>query len=79
MHHHKLGASYYIACVPQDYASKLESILVSLLFSKCKVHGNMNLFRSVIQNLIYLKKDGLIVETIVTQKRNEFILVCVSC
>ncbi|XP_011879293.1 PREDICTED: uncharacterized protein LOC105568321, partial [Vollenhovia emeryi] len=74
--HHKLGALYYsIACVPQDYASKLENIfLASLFLSDCKVHGNMNLFRPVIQELIHLEKNGLIVKTNSGEKQIYFSL-----
>jgi len=74
--HHKLGALYYnIACVPQDYASKLDNIFLACLFlSEYKIHGNMNLFRPVIQDLIYLEKNGLIVKTSSGEKQIYFSL-----
>lgn len=55
---HKLGALYYtIACLPQEYLSKLENIFLACLFlSDNKIHGNENLFRPVIQDLIDLEK-----------------------
>ncbi|XP_011858410.1 PREDICTED: uncharacterized protein LOC105555968, partial [Vollenhovia emeryi] len=60
---HKLGALYYtIACLPQEYMSKLENIFLACLFlSDAKIHGNKNLFQPVIQDLIDLEKNGLIV------------------
>lgn len=74
--HHKLGALYYtIACIPQDYASKLDNIfLASLFLSECKIHGNMNLFRPVIQDLIDLEKNGLIITTSSGEKQIYFSL-----
>lgn len=56
--HHKLGALYYnIACISQDYASKLDNIFLACLFlSESKINGNMNLFKLVIQDLIDLEK-----------------------
>lgn len=60
---HKLGALYYtIACLPQEYMSKLENIFLAYLFlSNIKIHGNENLFWQVIQDLIELENNGLIV------------------
>ncbi|XP_077275930.1 uncharacterized protein LOC143904844 [Temnothorax americanus] len=74
--HHKLGALYYnIACIPQEYASKLDNIfLASLFLSECKVHGNMNLFSPVIKDLIHLEKNGLIVKTSSGEKQIYFSL-----
>lgn len=60
---HKLGALYYtIACLPQEYMSKLQNIFLACLFlSDAKVHGNKNLFQPVIQDLIDLETNGIIV------------------
>lgn len=74
--HHKLGALYYnIACIPPDYASKLDNIFLACLFlSESKVHGNMNLFKPVIQDLIDLEKNGLTVNTSSGEKKIYFCL-----
>ncbi|XP_072759388.1 uncharacterized protein [Anoplolepis gracilipes] len=74
--HHKLGALYYnIACVPQGYASKLDNIfLASLFLFECKIHGNMNLFKPVIRDLIHLEKNGLIIKTNSEEKQIYFSL-----
>lgn len=74
---HKLGALYYtIACLPQEYMSKLENIFLACLFlSDAKIHSNENLFRQVIQDLIELENNGLIVTR--NGKKSIFILACV--
>lgn len=73
---HKLGALYYsIACLPQEYLSKLENIFVASLFlSNCKVHGNDNLFRPVIQDLIDLEENEILINFNGTEKRIYFCL-----
>lgn len=74
---HKLGALYYtIACLPQEYMSKLENIFLACLFlSDAKIHGNENLFQPVIHDLIDLETNGLII-TYNERKKHIYFSMC---
>lgn len=59
---HKLGAAYItLPCFPPRFASQLKFIFLALLFyssDRC-AHGNWSVFRSLIDELNFLSREGI--------------------
>lgn len=62
----KLGAVYYsIPCFPPNVSSLVENVFTALLFhaSDRIEFGNFNVFKILIDELHFLQREGLLIET----------------
>lgn len=63
---HSISAVYYqFPTIPPEYLSLLDNIFVAMLFNSSynKMYGNHSAFYDLIQELVYLEKEGIVINT----------------
>lgn len=77
---HKLGAVYVSTpCFPPEYSSKLQNIILALLFHSDdrKAFGNNNVFRILVDELQFLEQTGIVITHRGKEMRIKFVLVLI--